>query len=138
MSKKMVSASDVGKVAWCPHGASLIARGVKPDARHKVRTDRGTASHQKLTHDVIQSQDKRCFVASYAFGVNHPITCHLRMWRDQSLATRPAGRRFITAYYAVSPILISICQWIPGFRWLSRTAICGLIRILGIQGGKHD
>lgn len=138
MSKKMVSASEVGKVAWCPHGASLIAQGVKPDARHEIRTKRGTASHQRLTQEVLASQDKRCFIASYAFGVNHPMTCILRSWRDRSLSASPAGRAFIALYYRISPPLITICQWIPGFKWLSRMAIRHFIQIAGIRGDAHD
>lgn len=105
-----VSASEVGKTAWCPHGASLIGRGAQPDKRHAQRTERGTASHENLTRSVIdaQGQDQRCFVASYALGGNHPTTRHLRDWRDRVLMVTAWGRMLVAIYYTTSPILIRI------------------------------
>lgn len=105
-----VSASEIGKTAWCPHGASLLARGAKPDARHFERTNRGTASHERLTEEVraTQGRDKRCFVATYALGTNHPTTNRLRAWRDDFLLQHSAGRLFVTGYYLLSPRLIRV------------------------------
>ena len=123
-----VSASEIGKAAWCPHGASLAARGCKADSRHKERTDRGTRSHERLTQAVVATQDRRCFVASYALGPDHVVTQQLRVWRDASLRPHWFGRAFIATYYALSPVVIRLLGWSSLFKSVSRWMVISLAR----------
>lgn len=52
------------------------------------------------------NQRPRCFVATSAFESPLAVEVQrLRYWRDQRLRKSRAGRRFIHAYYAVSPSL---------------------------------
>lgn len=103
--RKLVSASKIGKMAWCPHGSSLQEQGVIASALSQAKADYGTASHESVTAAVFeqQTQDQRCFVASYALGSNHPATQRLRDWRDSYLSHHYLGRILIKAYYALSP-----------------------------------
>jgi hypothetical protein len=121
-----LSASEIGKAAWCPHGASLQARGCKPDARHKERTERGKDAHARLTQAVVAGEDRRCFVASYALGPDHGATQQLRVWRDETLKPRVMGRLFISVYYGVSPWLIRVLGRVPGFKLISRWVVLKL------------
>lgn len=126
MIEPRVSASEVGKVVWCPHAASLIARGSKQSKEAERRTASGTIGHEQLTARVIANQDRRCFVASYAIGENHPITDDLRNWRDQYLKKHLLGRIFIAAYYATSPILIRCFGGSRLFKTLSASLVTKL------------
>ena len=126
MNEPRVSASEVGKVVWCPHAASLIARGSKQSKEAERRTASGTIGHEQLTARVIANQDRRCFVASYAIGENHPITDDLRNWRDQYLKKHLLGRVFIVVYYAISPILISYFGGNRLFKTLSANLVTKL------------
>lgn len=123
--KKLVSASKIGKMAWCPHGSSLQEQGVIASAQSQAKADYGTASHERLTAAAIeqQAQDQRCFVASYALGPNHAVTQQLRDWRDNNLSHHHLGRIFIKTYYALSPCTIKLLSPLPG----ARTAASSLV-----------
>ena len=63
-----------------------------------------------------------CFVATACYGDSeHPDVVTLRQWRDGRLQQTRAGRRFIAAYYRVSP---PIARFLVG-----RRALSALIRI---------
>ncbi|HAT2250157.1 MULTISPECIES: CFI-box-CTERM domain-containing protein [Aeromonas] len=123
--RKLVSASKIGKMAWCPHGSSLQEQGVIASAQSQAKADYGTASHESVTAAVFeqQTQDQRCFVASYALGSNHPATQRLRDWRDSYLSHHYLGRILIKAYYALSPFAIKLLSPLPG----AQTAVASLV-----------
>lgn len=83
-------------------------KGVTPDMQAQARMRKGNIAHEQFNR--AQTQDNRCYVATYAYGQNHPRTQMLRHWRDQRLANTTLGRVFITVYYALSPILVAMCQ----------------------------
>lgn len=99
--KVMVNASDVGKAAYCPHALSLQSRS---NAKPGEAAIRGTQAHDDLNHYLLNGGDKRCFVATYALGEQHPTTHALRVWRDRALKPYVCGRLLVATYYWVSPI----------------------------------
>lgn len=118
MKEEIVNASDVGKAAYCPHSLSLSKRKVKSHGAAMKLQHAGTRKHDALTQTVISEnaghgQDSRCYVASYAFGADHPVTQSLRDWRDQRLLTMLGGRILVQAYYAVSPAWVCLCRRYP-------------------------
>lgn len=114
--KVMVNASDVGKAAYCPHALSLQSRS---NAKPGEAAIRGTQAHDDLNHYLLNGGDKRCFVATYALGEQHPTTHALRAWRDRALKPYVCGRLLVATYYWVSPLLISLAGSRP---WCKRVA----------------
>ena len=90
--------------------------------------------HDNLTDAVIregdgqagvskpEAQDNRCYVASYAFGAEHPVTHDLRDWRDTVLLNRFGGRTLVKAYYLASLRWVHICRQLPVLGHLSKAA----------------
>lgn len=135
MKKDIVYASDAGKAAYCPHSLSLSKKKFKSHAAAVELQKQGTKEHDNLTDAVIlenggqdgasksETQDSRCYVASYAFGVEHPVTLDLRNWRDNVLLNRFGGRTLVKAYYLVSPQWVRICRQLPVLGRLSKAAV---------------
>jgi hypothetical protein len=52
-----------------------------------------------------------CFIATAAFGnYDAPEVIFLRGFRDETLSETSLGRRFIQAYYAVSPSIAGVVE----------------------------
>jgi hypothetical protein len=64
----------------------------------------------------MRARDRRCYVASYAFGEDDPITHALRVWRDEVLLHMRLGRIFVRVYYRISPSLIRVARHLPFFK----------------------
>jgi hypothetical protein len=54
--------------------------------------------------------DDRCFIASYAFGIDDPRTDYFREFRDRHLQDCLTGRFLMASYYRLSPHLVRICK----------------------------
>ncbi len=116
---RLVSASDVGKAAYCPHSLSLQKRyAYSSDARQRA----GTKAHNALNESLLSGQDSRCFIATHALGAHDPDTQALRDWRDRVLMTTPFGRALVRFYYWSSPWLIR--RLLPGMRSTQFVARC--------------
>lgn len=102
-SKEWVSASDVGRAAFCPHYLELNYNGTRPSQDAIKARENGNAGHDKLNK---QAQDKRCFVASHLYGIDDPRTIALRNFRDKNLIGNRTGRLIIYLYYKLSPSLV--------------------------------
>ncbi|MBK23864.1 MAG: hypothetical protein CME70_07655 [Halobacteriovorax sp.] len=61
----------------------------------------------------IQVDSKKCYIATYAFGENHHITCSLRSFKADYLNHYALGIKFISAYYHFSPRLVSFSESNP-------------------------
>lgn len=112
----VVTASDIGKAAFCPHAMSLSkqrAGYASPSAESSM--ENGSILHEDLTDRVMGTRDSRCYVATYAFGESHPTTEKLRSWRDAELIPHWWGRALVKAYYKASPFLVQACRGNPRF-----------------------
>lgn len=107
---KWVSASDVGRAAYCPHYLELKKQGAKPSKQAIAARAQGEVSHDALNR---QAEDKRCFIASHLYGIDDARTNILRNYRDEKLANKYLGELFIQTYYVLSPALVSISRRIP-------------------------
>ena len=107
---KWVSASDVGRASYCPHYLELRERGTKPSQESTEARAKGEISHEALNR---QADDRRCFVATHLYGIDHPNTCLLRKYRDQQLASHTTGKTLIRVYYAISPHLVVTARKLP-------------------------
>lgn len=105
--KKMVSASDVGRAAYCPHYLQLKHSGAEVSAAAKAARHKGDVKHDEFNRKAV---DQRCYVASYLYGPDDCRTHRLRKFRDDRLATSFAGRACVRFYYAVSPALVSLAK----------------------------
>ncbi len=129
-----VRASDVGKVRYCPYTLVNARRGTATNAAAITRTKAGTARHDEVGQMAVNAQaaaDRRCFVASYALGPDHPVTARLRRFRDQRLLRAPGGRVVVVAYYWLSPLLIRVLGSRPWFFMASRRMVVRLARRVG-------
>lgn len=67
------------------------------------------------------ASDKRCFIATAAFGT--PLASEVRLlqyWRDHHLCRYPGGAAFLSWYYRLSPGLAARLAPHPGLRRLVR------------------
>lgn len=108
-----ISASDVGRSEFCPNSVALKYAGSKPSKRAIAAQNRGNLKHEQFNRQI--SKDKRCYVASYLYGLDDQRTETLRHFRDSRLQSSTAGRILIAAYYRMSPLVIEIskrCSWL--------------------------
>ncbi|MHD0644302.1 CFI-box-CTERM domain-containing protein [Pseudomonas aeruginosa] len=130
----VVSASDVGKAAFCPHALSLQKRGGKLSDEATLRMYNGTRKHAELSHEMTAGADRRCFIASHAFGEDHEVTDHFRAWRDEVLVPTWWGRSLMKGYYAASPFLVDL---MPAGTPQFRAARFVLLKLKARTGGEH-
>lgn len=122
-NKALVSASDIGKAAYCPHSLYLSKKLSPESAESHVARQRGTQMHEDLTSKVMNDLDKRCYVATYAFGEDDPVTVSLRAWRDRVLKPTWWGRALVRVYYRSSPWLVKQCRRSPTLARVVKTAV---------------
>jgi hypothetical protein len=117
-----VNPTDISAVSVCEG----MVRVLGDDAQTLPQTTRsiqGEVLHKEVSEAVVRSQgkrDERCFIASYAYGVDHPKTEAMRDFRDTEILSRPGGRWLVSAYYRLSPTLVRLCQ---KNQWFSRIVV---------------
>lgn len=110
MSKtKWVSASDAGRAAYCPKYLQHKHEKTAISKMAEAAREKGEAEHQLFNHQAKQ-RDKRCYIASYVYGIDDPRTNALRQFRDDYLKKNIFGRLLVKIYYFVSPTLVRLCQ----------------------------
>ena len=86
---------------------------------------------RSLNASLESSQKERwCFIANAVFGRNAPETIALRLFRDECLRHSRFGRRFIIAYYEISP---GVARWLshrPLAAQATRLMLRTLIRLV--------
>lgn len=131
-----ISASDVGRSEFCPNSVALKYAGAKPSQRAVAAQDRGNLKHEQFNRRI--STDKRCFVASYLYGVEDPRTETLRQFRDNTLQCSPGGRILIAIYYRLSPMVIKISKRASWIDRLLRRIVDRLVLRSEQRGKNHD
>ena len=99
-----------------------------PDIIKKAELFAKTAKHPQIIKQFMKdaaSQRPRCFVATSAFGPLAPETRALRAFRDERLRKSQAGRRFIFAYYRISPSIARVLDRIPA----AKPAVRAILRL---------
>ncbi|UZE97250.1 CFI-box-CTERM domain-containing protein [Alkalimarinus alittae] len=119
-----VSASKVGRAAFCPHYLELAQKGAKVSDKAKAARIKGDAGHDQLNK---LAEDKRCYVASHLYGVDDRRTQLLRGFRDQHLKNNLPGKVFINVYYRLSPLLISVASAFPALNKPLLYVVNGLV-----------
>lgn len=75
-------------------------------------------------------KDKRCFIATVAFGSpDSPYVKILRDFRDEYLIPYGVGRKFVGMYYSLSPAIASFLEKHPPAPYIVRIALFPLIGI---------
>lgn len=78
-----------------------------------------------------QKEDSRCFVATAAFeSVDDPCVRRLRALRDATLLQSGVGRRFVDAYYRLSPSLADAIETRPTIKRIVRVLLRVLLVLL--------
>jgi len=113
MARGYISASKIGRAAYCPRSLSLESQGasISKDAVHRRKV--GDIAHQRYNTQIEQPKKKPCFIATSSYGENHPITCSLREYRDNVLLKSNGGKMFIACYYVVSPPIARLLTRFP-------------------------
>lgn len=106
-----ISASDVGRTEFCPNYVYLKYKGAAVSREAAAARRQGDIAHNKLNQ--VAAQDKRCYVATYLYGVDDPRTDALRRFRDQVLMSYPGGVWLIRSYYRLSPLVIAFSRRSP-------------------------
>lgn len=127
--KKRISATDLAKMGKCERLVRLdITNPTEQPAWLREAAERGNQAHARFEKQALA--DKRCFVASWAFGMEAPETQALRAFRDKRLLTHQLGVIATRAYYRFSPWLIAALAPIPGARHAARWILRGVLRAL--------
>lgn len=121
--KIIVTASEAGTAAFCPHVLYLKYSGHKVSKEAQILRNNGTLKHREINLGV----DRRCFVATYIYGTNDPITWNLRWYRDEVLMPHWFGRGVVRTYYCLSPYLIKIARRYPYADRLLKTLFTNLV-----------
>ena len=108
--KDHVSASNVGRAAFCPHYLELQEKGAAVSKSAQAARKKGDVEHDNLNRLV---EDSRCFVATHLYGIDDPRTQLLRKYRDFHLSKSMKGRIFINIYYRFSPSLVKLARLCP-------------------------
>ena len=94
----------MGKKYQIPN-AGMVKRFIKT---HKMfNKDKFEAAFRQL-----QIKTKKCYVATYCFGDEHPITNKYRSIRPWLLRFK-LGEQFVAAYYEYSPKFVNWCDRHP-------------------------
>jgi len=109
-NNEWVSASDVGRAAFCGHFLELKYSGHKVSKEAEQNMIKGDIAHQELNK---LAEDKRCFVASHLYGIDNIKTEQLRQYRDSALLKTKLGRIVVTVYYRLSPYLVEWARRSP-------------------------
>lgn len=120
-----VNASSVGEAEFCPQSFYLRSSGEKPNSQAKSQMQRGEMKHAAV------SQDRRCYIATYAFGDDHTITSGLRDWRDSVLLHTWYGNLLIECYYKLSPCLIKVFGKNRLFNRMAKCLIKAFAKLIG-------
>lgn len=120
-----VNASSIGEVEFCAQSFYLRQTGVKPNLRAVRRMKQGSIEHARV------SSDRRCYIASYAFGEDHLVVESLSLWRDRVLLKTWYGKSFVFFYYKLSPILIHTLGRFRLFNKLSKTFVIKVAKWVG-------
>lgn len=118
-----MTASDAGSTAFCPRAVQLKYAGAKVNQDASIARAAGIEAHAELNAAV----DRRCYIATCAFGDEDRRTWNLRTYRDEVLAKSYAGRVLIKLYYITSPHLVVLAERSPTFRRLVRRSLDLLI-----------
>jgi hypothetical protein len=132
--KIWVSASDVGRAAYCPHYLELKNRGVKASRQAEASRARGNARHDELNRI---AQDKRCYIASYLYGISDERTDDLRSFRDNTLLRHRPGNVLVNIYYCLSPTLVTISSRCPAAERCLRYIVNGIVERV-LKAKKDD
>lgn len=132
--KVWVSASDVGRAAYCPHYLELKNKGVKASRQAQSARAKGNTSHDKLNR---MAQDKRCYIASHLYGIDDSRTEALRSFRDKKLLSHRPGKVLVNIYYRLSPTLVIISSQIPAADRYLRFIVNGIVKHLR-EDTKND
>lgn len=107
-----LSASNVGRAAFCPHYLELQEKGAAVSKSAQAARRKGDVEHDNLNRLV---EDSRCFIATHLYGIDDPRTQLLRRYRDIHLSKSMRGRLFIEIYYRASPSLVCLAKLYPAF-----------------------
>lgn len=124
-----VSASDVGRAAYCPHYLELRDKGTKVSKSSERARVRGDVAHDEFNK---LAEDKRCYVASHLYGIDDERTETLRRFRDDNLVNLPGntGKILISVYYRLSPVFIQAARALPGVDLCLRKTVDHIVRMI--------
>lgn len=141
--RRPVAVSDLAQLARCERQMLLDREHGQrrpPDRRRLAAA--GEAEHAR--HDALvrryqsgaPERDRRCFIATAAYGESAPETRALRAWRDRVLRPTPWGRGLIRLYYRLSPPLARLLARRPAWRRAVRRLLDGAVRRLDAGGTR--
>jgi hypothetical protein len=122
-----VNASSIGSVEFCSQSYWLNLHGVEQNEEAEDQMEEGNYEHARVSHD------RRCYIATYAFGEDHPVVAALRQWRDQVLLKTWYGRAFVFCYYKTSPWLIVLFGRFKLFNKIAKHLVTKIAKFVRAQ-----
>ena len=108
-----------------------ISSGQVKSANYSVKTPVSTLS-------VVAYTPSKCFVATVCFGADAPETNALRVWRDDYLIHRAAGRDFIVWYYTHGEAIANVIQKYKPLKIASKLAVGAIAGLAKRYGERHE
>lgn len=109
---RQVSATELAKMGKCERQVYLDYHYGEDKSLTAAYIQKGNHEHEEFNRR-LSGQDKRCFIATAAFGADAIETTILRQFRDEQLMPHCAGRIFVTCYYYISPYLVVFMERYP-------------------------
>lgn len=104
---------------------------IYPDIIKKAESFVRSANNPGVVKQFLKMSDKerpRCFIATSAFGPQALEVQELRVFRDFTLKSSVVGRKFIYAYYKISPSIACLLDKQPWLKPAVRAALRLLIK----------
>lgn len=136
---KAISASELAQASVCEQQLVFDAtHGKKHSGEREAKIRAGLAAHDTLHTDAMLAysnvetsrEDRRCFIATVAFGPDAPETDALRMFRDRALLPHQVGRALVSFYYLLSPPVARFLEQHPSLLPPVRSGLAMACRLI--------
>lgn len=108
-----------------------ISSGQVKSANYSVKTPVSTLA-------LVAYTPSKCFVATACFGVDAPETNALRVWRDDYLIHKAAGRSFIVWYYTHGEAIANVIQKYKPLKAVATLLVGAFAGLAARHGERND
>lgn len=127
-----ISAGELAEMGLCEKKIRLQQLlGPRQVCKQRKAARREGVVEHAATHSASKNESKSpCFIATTIYGIDAAQTDFLRDFRDTKLIPHWWGKRLVTIYYGVSPLIVIIIERHPAVRRHVKQQLDQLIRHL--------
>lgn len=128
--KESISAGELAEMGLCEKKIRLRQLlGPRQVCSQRAAARREGVMEHAVMHSASENESKSpCFIATSIYGIDAAETDFLRDFRDTQLIAHWWGKRLVTIYYRVSPLIVIIIKRHPAVRRHVKQQLDQLIR----------